>query len=133
MKYLKILIFCFPVIFAGNFILAQNKADIQLVGSLFEINKSKPDYKYLTKGNSNELQWMATGLLLFYKTIFSSQDGNRCVFHPSCSIYALESIRKKGLILGYAAAIDRLTRCNKLNQGNYQKYENTNLLYDPVD
>jgi len=133
MNYIKILICCFPVIFAGNFVLAQDKADIELVGKLYEINKPKTNYKNLTKGNSNEIQWIASGLFLFYKTIFSSQDGNRCVFHPSCSVYAMDAFKKKGFILGYADAIDRLTRCNKLNVGNYQKYEDTNLLYDPVD
>jgi uncharacterized protein len=133
MEYIKILICFFPIICTGNFVLSQNKADMDFAGQLFEVKNSIPEYKQLTKSNSNEIQWMASGLLLFYKTIFSSQDGNRCAFHPSCSVYGLESIKKKGLILGFAAAMDRLSRCNRLSSEKYEKYEDTHLLYDPVE
>lgn len=132
-KYIKIYIFFFPVLMAGNFILAQNTSDIKLLENIFESKKEKPEYKNLVKNNSNELQWIASGLLIGYKTILSSQDGNRCVFYPSCSVYALESIKKKGMFLGFAAAMDRLSRCNRLSPENYTIYEKTNLLFDPVN
>jgi uncharacterized protein len=132
MKIIKILICFYPVFLSGNFIFSQDKKDIELVGQLFETKQQIPEYKNLTKNNSNEIQWITSGLLIFYKTFFSSQDGNRCVFQPSCSVYAIESVKKKGFIIGFAAAMDRLIRCNRLSAENYEKFENTNLLYDPV-
>jgi putative component of membrane protein insertase Oxa1/YidC/SpoIIIJ protein YidD len=132
LKNFKIFICFFPVFLTGNFISAQNINDIKLLENIFENKKTSPEYKNLVKNNSNEIQWIASGLLIGYKTILSSQDGNRCVFYPSCSVYALESIKKKGMFLGFAAAMDRLSRCNRLSPENYTIYEKTNLLFDPV-
>lgn len=132
LKCIRIFICFFPVFMTGNFILAQEKQDFELLKNIFENKKQSPEYKNLVKNNTNELQWIASGLLVVYKTLISSQDGNRCVFYPSCSVYALESIKKKGVILGYAAAMDRLSRCNRLSPDNYTIYEKTNLLFDPV-
>jgi len=123
----------FFLLFVGNSILAQDKADLELVGKLYEVNNPKANYKELTRNNTNEIQFIASGLLLFYKSVISSQDGNHCSFYPSCSIYAIESIKKKGFTLGFAAAMDRLSRCNRLSPGNYEKYKDTQLFSDPVD
>jgi uncharacterized protein len=133
MKNKKIFICFLFLFFTGGFLRSQDKADFELVGKLFEVKKSNPKYKHLIKNNSNEIQFVASGLLLFYKSVFSSQDGNHCAFYPSCSIYAIESIKKKGVILGFAAAMDRLSRCNRLSPGNYEKYKDTQLFSDPVD
>ena len=37
--------------------------------------------------------------------------GQRCRFHPSCSEYALISIRENGIVRGGVAAAWRLLRC----------------------
>lgn len=73
------------------------------------------------------------GLFFFYKSFISSQDNSRCNFHPSCSVYAIHSINKKGAFIGALAAFDRLIRCNGINAEDYTIYGNTGLLYDPVD
>jgi uncharacterized protein len=112
---------------------AQDKTDIDLVSNLFEVNSKKTDYKTLIKGNSNELQLITSGFFLFYKSFFSSQDGNHCVFHPSCSAYTIESIKKHGVFIGIIDGMDRLQRCNRLSPENYERYKNTNLLSDPVE
>ena len=74
----------------------------------------------------------STGFLI-YKTFISSQDKPSCVFTPSCSEYALESVRQKGIIRGWVSAFDRLQRCHGLvNPANYTFDPETQRLYDPV-
>ncbi len=74
---------------------------------------------------SNEAEVILTGFFLGYKNLFSSQDSRSCTFEPSCSVYAIETIQKHGLIEGFLDSIDRLTRCNGLSPGQYD--------YDPVN
>jgi putative membrane protein insertion efficiency factor len=60
----------------------------------------------------------------FYQSFISSQDGdNNCIFYPSCSQYAINAIKKKGVFLGIMMAADRLTRCNpyELHLYNYNQ------------
>lgn len=45
--------------------------------------------------------------------------GARCRFHPSCSAYALEVIRKDGALKGSARAAGRLLRCHPLHPGGF--------------
>ena len=46
-----------------------------------------------------------------------------CRFEPSCSDYAIESIRKYGIIRGGLKGLSRVIRCNPHSHGGY----------DPVD
>jgi putative membrane protein insertion efficiency factor len=41
----------------------------------------------------------------------------RCKYHPSCSQYALDALRKHGLVKGSALAAWRLLRCNPWSHG----------------
>lgn len=115
-----------------NSLLSQNKFDLQQLDGIFEVKEKQAGFKDHIKDNSNELELVASGLFFFYKSFFSSQDGNHCVFHPSCSEYALQSIKEKGFLIGAIDAMDRLSRCNKLSPEKYEKFENTGLLYDPI-
>ena len=38
--------------------------------------------------------------------------GNRCVFYPTCSEYAVGTIKKYGMIKGSGLAIKRIGRCH---------------------
>ena len=40
-----------------------------------------------------------------------------CRFHPTCSVYGYEVIKKKGLIRGVLLAMWRIIRCNPWNKG----------------
>jgi uncharacterized protein len=111
---------------------SQDITDYHLVKDVFRQEKQLPEYKEYIKDNRNEIEWMVSGLLLFYKSFISSQDGNRCVFYPSCSVYTIQAIKIKGPIKGFAAGMDRLCRCNRLSPEKYTKYSNTNLFSDPV-
>nr|WP_315850948.1 membrane protein insertion efficiency factor YidD [Planctomyces sp. SH-PL62] len=66
---------------------------------------------------------MAVGLLIAavraYQATISPLLGNVCRFHPSCSRYMIESLRKYGLIVGLAKGLRRLSRCHPWNPGGY--------------
>jgi hypothetical protein len=86
----------------------------------------------LSQKNTNELQWVFSGLFLAYKSFISSQDYQRCSFHPSCSEYGLEAVKKLGVIRGLMCTCDRLTRCNGFSQDQYEIDMERRVLKDPV-
>jgi putative membrane protein insertion efficiency factor len=79
------------------------------------------------KNNKNEVQVVFSGLFLFYKTFFSSQDLTVCTFTPSCSEYGILAVKKFGMVKGGVMTMDRLTRCNGLSPQNYE-FDKTNML-----
>ena len=42
-----------------------------------------------------------------------------CKFYPVCSVYAIDSIERFGLIKGTILAIWRILRCNPFSRGGY--------------
>lgn len=130
---LRLVFILFISLISNYNIAAQTNEDLALFSDLYKVHEHKSNYKKYFKNSSNELEAISTGLFVFYKDFFSSQDGNHCVFYPSCSVYTIEAIKKQGLVLGLMNGIDRLSRCNKLSPENYPLYKNTNLLYDPVE
>jgi putative component of membrane protein insertase Oxa1/YidC/SpoIIIJ protein YidD len=97
----------------------------------FDVNIKKESYK-MHANYSNEAQQLASLFFLFYKEFISSQDMNMCVFSPSCSVYTMESIKSKGVLLGIISGFDRLSRCHPMAQKYYSMDPVTNKLYDPV-
>ena len=47
----------------------------------------------------------------------------RCKYHPSCSEYAVQSIRTYGVLRGLVLAAWRLLRCNPWSHGGYDPVE----------
>lgn len=80
----------------------------------------------------NEWQLALFGLFYFYKNFISSQDNAVCNFQPSCSVYAVHAVKKKGPVVGILSGFDRLTRCTGLNQKDYNRRNDNLLLDDPV-
>jgi len=52
------------------------------------------------------------GWIRVYQEVISPQDLPSCVFHPSCSRFALATLREFGSVKGYLLTADRLLRCN---------------------
>lgn len=90
----------------------------------------KHNYSVYFSECSNELDVIITGFFVGYKSLFSSQDGRSCTFSPSCSLYAIEAIKKKGVFEGFLDTVDRLTRCNGLSPENYEVDMDQKLLID---
>ena len=64
-------------------------------------------------------------LIKIYQKIFSPDHGifrfmfpnGYCRFHPSCSEYGYETIKKTGLIIGLPKVVWRILRCNPWGKG----------------
>ncbi len=52
-----------------------------------------------------------------YQILLSPWFGRCCRFYPSCSVYAIEAIRRHGCVRGLGLAVWRLLRCNPLCHG----------------
>jgi len=110
--------------------IAQTRDQILEFSGLMKPADSRKDYS-MTIDATNEIYLLLTGSFVFYKAFISSQDAATCTFYPTCSVYALNSIRINGF-LGILDAIDRLSRCNGFSPENYTIHEATQRLYDPV-
>ena len=42
-----------------------------------------------------------------------------CIYLPTCSEYAMEAVKTRGIIVGTVLAVARLLRCNPLFHGGY--------------
>jgi putative membrane protein insertion efficiency factor len=60
---------------------------------------------------------LVVGLLKAYRALVAPVLGERCRFYPSCSAYALESVRTHGAVKGSMLAMWRLARCSPLSAG----------------
>jgi putative membrane protein insertion efficiency factor len=68
---------------------------------------------------SRPLIALLVGLIRVYQMAISPLFGNVCRFHPSCSNYMIESLRKYGLVAGFARGVRRFGRCHPWNPGGY--------------
>lgn len=56
-------------------------------------------------------------LIRAYRYFLSPWLGNQCRFHPTCSAYAQEAIRRYGGVHGSWLALRRLGRCHPWHPG----------------
>lgn len=57
------------------------------------------------------------GLVRVYQRVISPLLGPHCRFHPSCSQYAIEALRRFGIVKGSWLAMKRILKCHPLNPG----------------
>jgi putative component of membrane protein insertase Oxa1/YidC/SpoIIIJ protein YidD len=89
------------------------------------------EYSAYFKNSESEMNIIISSFFIIYKTLISSQDLDVCVFHPSCSVYTMEAVRKKGLA-GILDGLDRLMRCHSLaGRNDYPIDSLTKKFYDP--
>jgi uncharacterized protein len=127
LRIIKILIL--SLVIDSQHIKAQN-IDRSTLNSLFPTS-GKSRVSAQSKNNTTEVQMLFSGLYIFYKKVFSSQDSRKCNFHLSCSDYGITSLKTHGVV-GVFHTFDRLTRCNGLNREHYPTLRNNGSLYDPV-
>ena len=63
------------------------------------------------------LRAVATAPIRFYQRFVSPGLPARCKYHPSCSHYAVEAVRRYGILRGVVLAAWRLLRCNPWSHG----------------
>lgn len=76
-------------------------------------------------------RYLVVRILKVYQRIFSFDHGflkvfalyGRCRFRPTCSVYAVSSIEKFGVIKGGLKAVWRILRCNPWNKGGWDPPE----------
>jgi putative membrane protein insertion efficiency factor len=54
-----------------------------------------------------------------YQRLISPLLPRRCKYHPTCSAYAAQAVRRYGILRGSRLAAWRLLRCNPWSHGGY--------------
>ena len=63
----------------------------------------------------------------FYQRAISPALPSRCKYHPSCSHYAVDAVRRYGVLRGVVLAGWRLLRCNPWSHGGVDFVEDQTL------
>jgi putative membrane protein insertion efficiency factor len=63
--------------------------------------------------------WILIGLVRLYKFFLSPLIGQHCRFHPTCSTYFIESVKKYGAMRGSIRGVLRILRCHPFHPGGY--------------
>jgi uncharacterized protein len=67
--------------------------------------------------------YVLMALIFVYRSAVSPFLPASCKYHPSCSQYALEALRRYGLIRGAILAGWRLLRCNPWSRGGVDRVD----------
>jgi putative membrane protein insertion efficiency factor len=70
---------------------------------------------------------VATAPLRFYQRAISPAMPARCKYYPSCSEYAVQAVRRYGVVRGVVLAAWRLLRCNPWSHGGVDFVEDQTL------
>ena len=73
------------------------------------------------------LRVVFTAPIRLYQRAISPVLPARCKYHPSCSEYAVEAVRRFGILRGVVLAAWRLLRCNPLSDGGVDLVEDQKL------
>ena len=71
----------------------------------------------IASASRRAMQLGLLALLGLYRKLLSPLLPPACRFHPSCSCYAQQAVRKHGPFKGSALAVQRLLRCHPLHEG----------------
>jgi putative membrane protein insertion efficiency factor len=71
--------------------------------------------------------YVGIGLVYAYRYTFGALFPASCKYHPSCSQYALDALRRYGLARGSVLAAWRLLRCNPWSRGGVDYVERQRL------
>lgn len=63
--------------------------------------------------------WLPIKLIRAYQICISPYIGKNCRYTPTCSAYAVEALRKHGLLKGSCLAVWRILRCNPWGGSGY--------------
>lgn len=64
------------------------------------------------------MKYLGIGFVRLYQLLVSPLlPAGTCKYHPSCSQYAIDAMRRHGLARGSAKAAWRLLRCNPWSRG----------------
>ena len=73
------------------------------------------------------MKYIGIALVYAYRLTVGRFVAPSCKFHPSCSQYALDALRRYGLFRGLILAGWRLVRCNPWSRGGVDYAEDQRL------
>lgn len=59
------------------------------------------------------------GLLIVYQRFISPLKPPSCRFYPTCSEYAIQAIKKYGILKGIGKSVIRVAKCHPFHPGGY--------------
>lgn len=65
------------------------------------------------------IKLLCLGLIYFYKIFISPFLPKSCRYTPTCSTYAVQAIKKHGVVKGIFLSAKRICRCNPWSKGGY--------------
>jgi len=77
------------------------------------------------------LRLVATAPIRFYSRVISPLMPARCKYEPSCSHYAVQAMRRFGVLRGLVLSGWRLLRCNPWSHGGFDPIEAQRLFRLP--
>ena len=86
------------------------------IREIFRLNKIE---KMLKKINSLVLKGMIKLIRFYQKYLSPLKVRTHCIYTPTCSQYAIEALKKHGIIKGSLLSIWRILRCNPFAKGGY--------------
>ena len=72
----------------------------------------------------NSLKTFFISLIKFYKIFLSPFLGANCRYVPTCSDYAIQAIKQKGIIKGIYISCKRVLRCHPFGGSGYDPVSN---------
>jgi putative membrane protein insertion efficiency factor len=69
------------------------------------------------------LRRIAVSPIVAYQRVVSPALPRRCKYEPTCSAYAVQAIRRYGILRGLFLAVWRVLRCNPWSHGGYDPVE----------
>jgi putative membrane protein insertion efficiency factor len=75
------------------------------------------------------LRTVAVAPVRFYQRWISPGLPRRCKYHPSCSQYAVDAVKRFGILRGTVLAAWRLLRCNPWSDGGVDFVEDQQLFH----
>ncbi len=73
------------------------------------------------------LRAVVLGPIRLYQRVISPAVPARCKYHPTCSEYAAQAVRRYGVLRGLVLAVWRLLRCNPWSHGGVDFVEDQRL------
>ncbi len=105
---------------------------VETLGKLTATEQVTKDSLTESPASHSIFSGLGAALILSYQYFISSQDRPSCMFTRSCSRFALDAVKSKGLLVGTLFAADRLQRCDSFAEEYYHKDIQTGLAIDPM-
>jgi putative membrane protein insertion efficiency factor len=80
---------------------------------------------------SARVRWLFVLPIRVSQWLISPMLGQHCKYYPSCSEYAVQAVRRFGILRGLVLAGWRLLRCNPWSSGGYDPVEEQRLFRAP--